>query len=134
MTVSATDFERFARQLIQGVTEIEWRNSASRLYYAAYHACQAQAHRCPDNSNLKMGSHEALMKRYELQEGSYAKSIAYILLAMKRIRCQADYDISAEFAKDAAEKQMTHHQNLSAKLRAFAQQFGDASTTAEATV
>lgn len=122
MTVDAADFERFARQLLEGATEIEWRNSASRMYYAAYHVCQEHAHRCPENSHLRMGSHEALIRRYALQSSAPVRSIAYILAAMKRIRCHADYAIDTRFAKDTAQKQMLHHRDMSAKLLVFVRQ------------
>lgn len=129
MTVSAKDFEQFARQLLEGTKEIEWRNSASRIYYAAYHACLQQAHRCPENGHFKMGSHEALINRYELQSSTPARSIAYILLEMKRVRCNADYVLDGKFEKNAAVTQMAYHQKISANLEAFLQQFASGHAT-----
>lgn len=124
MTVGATDFEQLARQLLEGTREIEWRNSASRIYYAAYHVCQQHAHHCPVNSHLRMGSHEALIHRYELERSAPSRSIAYILAAMRRVRCNADYEIEARFAKDMASKQMANYRNLSAKLQLFVERGG----------
>lgn len=123
MSVDCQDFERVAQCDLALATEMNWRNSASRAYYSAYHAAQDHVDNCPDNSHLHMGAHERLSNRFELENSQPARSISYILVAMKRVRHQADYDIADGFSKDIAVKQLAQLPLLQSRLQAFAARF-----------
>lgn len=119
MSVSVSDIFNAGQALAQGGTEADWRNSASRVYYAAYHRAMASVDLCPDNSNQKMGDHERVSDRFTLHKTKAATSIAYVLIGMKRIRRMADYEISDGFEMSLAVNQIAQFQALSAKLLSF---------------
>jgi uncharacterized protein (UPF0332 family) len=119
MSVTYSDFYNFAANLAAGANEIEWRNSASRAYYAAFHRAQETVDLCPDNAHLKMGSHERVTDRFDLHKSVPAKSISYVLQSMKRIRHCADYEIADEFAQSLAVNQVAQYVALVSRLDAF---------------
>ncbi|UXC37323.1 hypothetical protein [Cupriavidus gilardii] len=124
MSVKFDDFLTIAARDAAGSTEIEWRNGASRAYYAGYHRALESVGACPDNSHLRMGDHERVHARFDLVGTTAAKSISYVLQSMKRTRRQADYELGTRFAKHDAEKQVHTVASLKDKLDAF-----DASVT-----
>lgn len=119
MSVNYSDFARVAEQLQLGETEIEWRMGAGRAYYAAFHRANSSACACPDNSQFAMGSHARVSDRFKLEGSIPAKSIAYILIAMKKIRTLADYDLDDSFNRSACTNQISQYRALEAKLDAF---------------
>lgn len=85
-------------------SEINYRNSASRAYYAAFHCCYAERSRCPNlNANDILGSHDKLYKRFEELPHSNQtvplKRMAYMAKIMKTVRKQADYNLNEDFQK-----------------------------------
>jgi uncharacterized protein (UPF0332 family) len=119
MSVTYRDLLASAEALATGGSEIDWRNSASRAYYAAYHRARDSACYCPDNGHLRMGAHEALSNRFDLHAKNGAKSISLVLQAMKRSRHQADYDLSGEFDRNICSEQIAHCNRLIDRLVSF---------------
>jgi uncharacterized protein (UPF0332 family) len=119
MSVAVADILASAEVLALGNSEIDWRNSVSRSYYAAFHRARDSAHHCPDNSHLRMPSHEALSNRYELHNKEGAKSIAIVLQLMKRARHLADYDIDQEFDRSLTVEQIAHCKKMLDRLVSF---------------
>jgi uncharacterized protein (UPF0332 family) len=119
MSVQPSDFSQIATTLANGSTEIEWRVSASRAYYASFHTAQAAVDLCPNNNHLSMGSHERITDRFLLHGVNSAKSISYMLQAMKKIRHIADYEIEDAFQKELAIKQISSMEGLNLKLIEF---------------
>lgn len=119
MSVTFGDILASAEALAAGDAEIDWRNSVSRAYYAAYHRAQDSANVCPDNSHFKMGSHEALSNRFELHGKHGAKSISIVLQAMKRNRHQADYDLADTFDRNICSEQIAACKKLVDRLVSF---------------
>lgn len=119
MTVSASYFLQFAIPLSNGSTEIEWRNGASRAYYAGFHRALLSVSYCPDNSNYKMGDHERISERFKLEGSKKAKSIAYVLEAMKKHRRMADYEIDDPFFQHSAQNVVALYSQLEKHLNEF---------------
>ncbi|MFL6672907.1 MAG: hypothetical protein ACJ8LG_06425 [Massilia sp.] len=119
MSVTFNDILESSETLALGEAEIDWRNSVSRAYYAAFHRARNSAHFCPDNGHLRMGAHEALSNRYELHGKHGAKSISVVLQAMKRNRHQADYDLCGEFDRTLCSEQIAQCKNLVERLVSF---------------
>jgi len=120
MSVTSDDLIAFAKKLIEtDRNEVTCRSSTSRAYYAAYHLCQSYADLCPDNSHLKMGSHERLSDRYALHPTRTAKGISYILVSMKRFRNSADYDIDDPFDTSTPVNLIAQYDTLTEKLIEF---------------
>lgn len=119
MSVTYEDFFEFAKPLADNTAEIDWRNSAARTYYAAYHRAMQSVDICPDNAHLKMGSHERLSARFDLHHAKVARSISYMLQSMKRVRHLADYEIHENFEKSLAVNQLSHLNTLIDRLNSF---------------
>lgn len=121
MSVCPQDILAFADTLASGTSEIEWRNSAARAYYAGYHMAALVAVHCPSNDHLAMGSHERISNRFDLENSVKAKSISYVLQAMKRVRKTADYELEGVFPQASARSQVDLGTALFNKLDLFAQ-------------
>lgn len=119
MTVDFRAFADFAEGLIDREDEISWRMSAGRAYYASYHRALQSVDQCPDNENLRMGSHERVTDRFLAYGTNGAKSIAYVLQAMKKVRHVSDYDLEDPFEKCNAVNQLAQHKVLVQKLDSF---------------
>lgn len=119
MSVDYRAFADIANNLLSGVDEISWRMAAGRTYYASYHRSLQSVQHCPDNAHLAMGSHERVTDRFISQGSVGAKSIAYVLQAMKKVRHVADYDINEPFEKCSAENQLCQHKLLVQRLENF---------------
>lgn len=123
MSVDHKDFAQIANILAQGSSEIEWRVSASKAYYSAFHHAQKSADLCPSNSHLGgMGDHQRLSNRYELLNTKGAKSISYALNAMKKVRHIADYELNDAFQQSMAEKQLSDLRIFSQRIVSFEDQ------------
>lgn len=119
MSVTYRDIFEFAKALADNDSEIDWRNCAARTYYAAYHRAKQSVNVCPDNSHLKMGDHERLTVRFQLHDAKAARSIAYVLQSMKRVRHTADYEIEDAFEKSLAVNQLNQFNSLVDRLNSF---------------
>jgi len=119
MTVSFQSFADFASSLISSDHEIDWRMSAARAYYASYHRARLSVDFCPDNSNLRMGSHERITDRFTAYGSNGSKSLAYVLLAMKKVRHTADYELDDPFERSSAVNQIAQHKAVVQKLDSF---------------
>lgn len=119
MSISHIEIIKSASTLSEGEGEVDWRNAASRAYYAAYHRALLSVSACPDNSHLKMGSHERLTDRFDLLKTTPAKSISYVIQSMKRHRHIADYEIAGHFVKSIGVNQVAQFDALEERLAAF---------------
>lgn len=120
MGVTSRCFGASAQRLVLGKSEIDWRNAASRAYYGAYHAALAVAWYLPKATARRMGVHEGLQRRFELEGSATSKDIAHVLRAMKVVRCSADYDLLKEFSRWDADEQLRRYWTLRKSLIAFA--------------
>lgn len=121
MSVTHQDFEDFASKLTSSADEIDWRMSAARAYYASYHRAKLSIKFCPDNSHLAMGSHEKVSDAFKLHGSPAARSIAYVLMTMKKNRVLADYELGDPFDQSLAVNQLAQHRALTGKLDLFDQ-------------
>jgi hypothetical protein len=119
MSVDYRAFAEFAEGLLGTDTEISWRMSAARAYYASYHRSKKSADHCPDNAHLHMPSHERLTERFLAYGTPGAKSIAYVLQTMKKVRHIADYELDDPFERCGAVNQLAQHKVLVQKLDSF---------------
>lgn len=120
MAVTAVAFRSLAEAAAVEDSEIEWRNSISRGYYAAFHQAKnaADGAGVPDPSeHLQVGSHQRVFKRYEaLSSQPHGKMISYILQDMQRRRNQADYDLASNVSSDDAIIQLKTLDKIEQKL------------------
>lgn len=103
MAVNHQHFLESARVLLSGLSEMDYRNAASRSYYAAYHLCLNLGRRFPDYLDEKSGVHERLILKLENARDKKIKAVGYILRGCKGSRSKADYFLEDKFSKQEAE-------------------------------
>lgn len=103
MSVTYQHFLDSAKVFLSGLSEIDYRNAASRGYYAAYHICLKLGKRYPDFIDDKSGVHEKLITKLEGARDHNIKAIGYILRVCKNSRKKADYLLEDKFSKQEAE-------------------------------
>jgi hypothetical protein len=124
MSIDHNSFAEFALKLITSDEEVDWRMSAGRTYYASYHRALLSTQYCPDNSNLAMGSHERVTDQFLRHNTIKARSIAYVIQNMKKMRHVADYALDNNFSRADAVNQFAQYKILINKLAEFDAQFG----------
>jgi len=92
-----------AQSLLDNSTgEVDWRNAASRAYYAAYH----RGHAIAGQGGLQIGAntstHLALIGALKDSGQASHRSIAFRLSNCRVVRNNADYNIDLAFAKRLA--------------------------------
>ena len=109
MTVSFKDFIDSAKNLLQGVDEIAYRNAASRAYYAAFHEAKRVSKQSNGNIGRKKGSHQQLCNKLKTHTGSNKmdstiREIGVNLAMCKTERVRADYKIDKDYFLTDAKK------------------------------
>lgn len=119
MTVTAADFFDSADAGRKTGKEIDARNCVSRAYYGAFHAALvvADAHYPDAGAHLGgMGVHERLIGRFLASSELKAKSVGYLLRAMKSERVRADYETQINVTSGDADAAMANVEVLTQKL------------------
>lgn len=99
MATTPSELLQTADELAQGVRECDWRNAASRAYYAAYHICIPFAF---DSSSANPGHRELARRLTHPTAATHRKSAGYLLDQCRELRERADYRINADFQRDDA--------------------------------
>ncbi|KXB31275.1 hypothetical protein AT959_07795, partial [Dechloromonas denitrificans] len=116
MSITPEEFLKFAEEAVNdaNATEFDYRNSASRAYYSAFHCCYSEKQRCPGlTDNDIAGSHDRLYERFHKLTpltspvNTKLKKMAYVAKMMKAIRHDADYKIHMPFLKREAQQQIS---------------------------
>ncbi|MBS4052090.1 MAG: hypothetical protein KGZ69_12910 [Methylomonas sp.] len=89
MPVDKQAFLQFAKSLPEDA-EIQIRNSVSRAYYAAYHAC-LEVYKMDDSA--EGGVHAKLISGLTTSPDINDKKIGYLLKQLKGLRTVADYHL-----------------------------------------
>lgn len=104
MAVSPEVLLEAAAVLGLGNSEADWRNAASRAYYAAFHSCVSVARHARLNFADTGSVHAALIGA--LTDGlspTPLKGLGYMLEQCRRRRTDADYRIEQEFPRQIAD-------------------------------
>jgi uncharacterized protein (UPF0332 family) len=107
MGISCGEFLSSALTLLGGTNEVDYRNAASRGYYAAYHACIPVAKYLPDYADVSGGSHKRLIERLCASNNMKHKTLGYSLQQIKALRGLADYEINDDFPEKYAKTVIT---------------------------
>jgi len=91
MPIDKQAFLQFAKSLPEN-TEIQIRNSVSRAYYAAYHAC-LEVYKMDGSADG--GVHAKLISGLTKSTDANDRKIGFILQQLKGFRTVADYHLSA---------------------------------------
>ena len=103
MAVSPESILESAAAMSDGKAEVDWRNAASRAYYAAYHRCRALATLIDPRADLSTrDSHQIVCEILQQKSNpNKARGLAYLLGPMRTLRNRADYEIDGEFDQDS---------------------------------
>ena len=102
MAVNPNQLLEAAQELAQGNREVDFRNAASRAYYAAYHRCRPIAKRNGLRS-LGQGVHSDVIDALRTATKPTLKHLAQMLARCKSLRAKADYNIEEEFKDSEAQ-------------------------------
>ncbi|WP_019616783.1 hypothetical protein [Psychromonas ossibalaenae] len=86
------------------LTEIDYRNSASRAYYGAYHACTQLA--CHFELLNEEPNHAIVIKALRNSDNKNHKELSTLLHQCKVKRQNADYRLQRTFTPQEAKKQL----------------------------
>jgi len=98
MTINPVDFLTVAKSYPEE-SEVDIRNSLSRAYYAAFHACNSKF---VASNSKEGGMHERLIRSLIDSRETDDKSIGYLLRSLKGLRIKADYKLDIDI--DVSEK------------------------------
>lgn len=111
MAVSPNELLGMAQELVSGNREIDFRTSANRAYYSAFHFCMNLTATLPLVPSGGRRSHERLINRLKNHQVRRAtrefdlnvRMLGEVLRQAKPIRVHADYRISGNFERYKAE-------------------------------
>lgn len=102
MAVSAEELLNLAQELIEGKTEVKFRCSASRAYYAAFHYSKPFTKGLPWPKDAQ-GAHDGVIKQLTRHpKDEKIRNLGHLLNLGKEIRHNADYRIKNNFKKSDA--------------------------------
>lgn len=102
MAVSPKQLLEAAQELAQGNCEVDFRNAASRAYYAAYHRCRPIAQRNGLRTSRR-GVHSDAIDALRTSTKPALKHPAQMLARVRGLRAKADYNIDEEFRSSEAQ-------------------------------
>lgn len=96
MAVTPEALLEAAAEISAGVREVDWRNAASRGYYAAYHRCILLAY---DGASAQPGHRQLIDQLTDRKASMQWKQIGYLLQQCKELRVRADYRTTINFER-----------------------------------
>ena len=103
-----------------GNSEADWRNAASRAYYAAFHRCRSVAEDArltfPERGSVHAGLIDVLT--HNLNPSSL-RSLGYMLAQCRSRRVEADYRIHEDFPRNLAETVLADSRRILDKAEAL---------------
>jgi uncharacterized protein (UPF0332 family) len=104
MSIQYGDFMLSAESMHQAASaEIDFRNSVSRAYYAAFHSCLPIGDKLPGFADEIGGEHARLISKLEgkavcaktRNQDMSIRSVGYLLRQVRQLRVEADYKLDA---------------------------------------
>ena len=102
MPVTPNELLEAAKVIGRGEAEVDWRNAASRAYYAAWHRCLPIGRSVGLSAQPGQGVHQQLIETLTGNRNTTLKSLGYMLRQCRDLRVEADYEIKTDFPPAAA--------------------------------
>lgn len=118
MAVSPKQLLEAAQELAAGNREVDFRNAASRAYYAAYHRCRPIAQRNGLRTSNR-GVHSDVIDALRTSTKPALKQLTQMLARCRTLRAKADYSIGEGFRRSEARTSTQQAQ----KILSIADQF-----------
>ena len=100
MAITPKELLQAAREMAAGTREVDWRNAASRAYYAAHHRCIPIMY---GRASASPGHRQMIDDFLRRKSNINSQRIGHLLRQCKKLREEADYELSAAFQRrDAA--------------------------------
>ena len=104
MAVAPEEILAAAKELAQGSREVDWRNAASRGYYAAYHRCMRLAREERLHIQPTASEHIALVEGLKrIGNAAPLRKLGAILDQCRLRRRKADYQVEGNFERYIAD-------------------------------
>ena len=100
MAVTPKTLLEAAAEISVGGREVDWRNSASRGYYAAYHRCVLLAY---GDASAQPGHRQLIDQLVDSRASVQWRQVGHLLQQCKRLRERADYRTMDNFEQADAE-------------------------------
>ena len=100
MAIAPDTLLQAAEEIGSGNREVDWRNAASRGYYAAYHRCILLAY---DHPSAEPGHSELIHRLTQPTAPVTRRQIGHLLQQCKRLRERADYRTMDDFEPSEAQ-------------------------------
>ena len=117
MSVTPNELLEAAKALGRGDSEVDWRNAASRAYYAAWHRCLPIGRSV--GLSAERGVHRQLIETLEQDRNMTLRSLGYILRQCRKLRVKADYEIETDFSPEDAQVALTQSEKILIRAEAY---------------
>lgn len=121
MPVTPNALLEAAKALGRGESEVDWRNAASRAYYAAWHRCLPIGRSVGLSAQPDQGVHRQLIETLTGNRDRTLKSLGYMLEQCRALRVGADYEIETDFPPEDARTALEQCEKILNKAGAFLQ-------------
>ena len=111
MAVTPNDLLEAARDLATGNREVDFRNAASRAYYAAYHRCKPIAKGFGLRTSAR-GVHSDVIDALSVATKPAPKQLARLLRKCRTLRSKADYRTDQNFKRSEVETSVRHAERI----------------------
>ena len=119
MPVTPNELLEAAKVIGRGEAEVDWRNAASRAYYAAWHRCLPIGRSVGLSAQPGQGVHQQLIETLTGNRNATLKSLGYMLKQCRDLRVEADYEIETDFPPAAARTALEQCEKILAKAAAL---------------
>ena len=118
MSVTPNELLEAAKTIGRGDAEVDWRNAASRAYYAAWHRC-VPIGRSVGIFAQPRGMHQQLIDTLMENRDMTLKSLGYALKQCRDLRIKADYRIEIDFPSRSARIALSQSEKILNKAEAY---------------
>jgi uncharacterized protein (UPF0332 family) len=108
-----------AQILMQGGSEIDYRNAASRA--CAFHLCKNLVETLPISADNIATSHQKIIEALAHSHDNRLKALGNKLKVVRELRHKADYKVDMKFTRYEASRVLSHTQKIASEVENFLQ-------------
>jgi uncharacterized protein (UPF0332 family) len=112
MPITPADFLNSSERLVKQATEVDFRNAASRAYYAAYHKSLILGDSIPEPEGDIYGVHARLIRKFLDHPEKTFREVGQQLKNGRSQRTRADYELKDKFKLSQAQMAIDHSRRV----------------------